>query len=959
MPVKRISDAQISFCRSSPRTGNQIPRIMQSVNIVSTNYSRYGVSVYDRLYRKDKNVSAKHRPSSTGVYGHDASTVDHASRSNNNLNLTRSTSAISESDDVATISTNNSRRSVIKRKYKSLITASSKKLITKLYEHGSNSDSFSIFSHKTSQSHHPAQRLGTEEDLIINDLFKRKEISDLPDEVLRNILSNVKDDQRTLVNCLYVNKAFYNATKPTLYERPKFTSTYRVAQFVTSIRTNPQNGLYVRELDLSKLKNGSLNGKSISNTGVVADSPDVDEYNPMRTRTGSVTSFTSVTSTANSNTALSITTNNKDVALAGWRDWRYRHDPLYSSPVLNSYNAKRTVSRAPSIKSSHSSSSLTLFPGLKSKESFAQLSEGKSSDNGNNGKRQRSNSSVSSITNSLMSSLYNGSHISLNTTLSGSDNNSSKTQSKGKSSSSPGNPNDSSGEQDSIISSSSQIDTNTFGMTSSKSTSSTSNWFRMKLHGNGTRKLRLRSNKAISSKKDEQQNEESAQTAQKIETPIIKRTEPFSTPHPYTNKFLLKYAQYKDLPLGYILHILDHCPYLYILDLSNLTLCTDFEIIEGRRYKGRKQRFGSSRALPVVQESVISTDVPNDLDVIYLTDSSKTYEYYDRLRNTNKHKRSSSSNNLWSIPNQGWSDAPAPIGSHKNDLRRTHSQTIGRSNVELRKLNASEIFEHIATNQKSAYSTHLRVYMKNVLWCTQDMVKSFVLENFDQQAENLVEDKSSEMFIPDMNFSFENSGLNRNFVWTCEGNLQEFIAMVVLDEVNRKDDLEIENLFNIKAERILTPTNGPERAPEVHYISNVFTVSYGFQSNKKREMKFRVTILKTDTPMYFSIKKLADDYTSVVIKLQTNKNVALHGSETADIINTDQGSVLPEDVPEDNNADDTNNGENTIAQPFSNDPKERIERITQEIVARLKDLRGSDLRRNIGENNYVRERFLL
>lgn len=124
-------------------------------------------------------------------------------------------------------------------------------------------------------------------------------------------------------------------------------------------------------------------------------------------------------------------------------------------------------------------------------------------------------------------------------------------------------------------------------------------------------------------------------------------------------------------------------------------------------------------------------------------------------------------------------------------------------------------------------------------------------------------------------------------------------------------------------------------------------------------MKFRVTILKTDTPMYFSIKKLADDYTSVVIKLQTNKNVALHGSETADIINTDQGSVLPEDVPEDNNADDTNNGENTIAQPFSNDPKERIERITQEIVARLKDLRGSDLRRNIGENNYVRERFLL
>lgn len=151
---------------------------LQNVNIESNNYSRYGTSVYEKLYHN--------RNSSNNNAGKNVSTIaklpsiSQKSRNKNGSSCSRSAtqSPIStfksplsnqnqasapedlvstgqrRSDDIAsldneTIVTMNSRKSRIKKKYKSLISTSSKKLMNKLYDHGASSDSFSIFSLKT------------------------------------------------------------------------------------------------------------------------------------------------------------------------------------------------------------------------------------------------------------------------------------------------------------------------------------------------------------------------------------------------------------------------------------------------------------------------------------------------------------------------------------------------------------------------------------------------------------------------------------------------------------------------------------------------------------------------------------------------------------------------------------------------------------------------------------------
>lgn len=59
---------------------------------------------------------------------------------------------------------------------------------------------------------------------------------DLPPEILDLIFSFL--DQKTLVNVLYVSQKGRNSAIPILYRRPYFTTTYRLAQFVTTVSSN-------------------------------------------------------------------------------------------------------------------------------------------------------------------------------------------------------------------------------------------------------------------------------------------------------------------------------------------------------------------------------------------------------------------------------------------------------------------------------------------------------------------------------------------------------------------------------------------------------------------------------------------------------------------------------------------------------------------------------------------------
>lgn len=132
---------------------------LQNVNIVSNNYSRYGTSVYDKLYHNNGSGSNNAGKNSTTVGK--LSSISQKSRSKqrhgSNCSRSMSQSPLStfksplsnqnqssapddlasigqrRSDDVTsldneTIITMNSRKSRIKKKYKSLISTSSKNL---------------------------------------------------------------------------------------------------------------------------------------------------------------------------------------------------------------------------------------------------------------------------------------------------------------------------------------------------------------------------------------------------------------------------------------------------------------------------------------------------------------------------------------------------------------------------------------------------------------------------------------------------------------------------------------------------------------------------------------------------------------------------------------------------------------------------------------------------------------
>ncbi|KAK9361576.1 hypothetical protein V1504DRAFT_75755 [Lipomyces starkeyi] len=103
----------------------------------------------------------------------------------------------------------------------------------------------------------------------------RPTLDTLPLEVLDEICSSLP--QQALLSTVSTCKSLACSAYVYLYQEPRFTSTYRFAQFVSVITHDRTLASYVRSLDLSTIENG-LKG---------------------------------------------------NVVLAGWRDWKYRSEPLY------------------------------------------------------------------------------------------------------------------------------------------------------------------------------------------------------------------------------------------------------------------------------------------------------------------------------------------------------------------------------------------------------------------------------------------------------------------------------------------------------------------------------------------------------------------------------------------------------------------------------------------------------
>lgn len=173
-----------------------------------------------------------------------------------------------------------------KMKYKSLLTDVSRKASLLLMK---------------MQSLHQQQTLKATQ-LLWN---RCKAFSQLPTEIQIHVFTFV-DDHDAYRKCLLVSKRFYQLSKPFLYQKVCFTSTYRFAQFITCLRVNSTLGTYVIEADLLQLKPGNYELEmALEEEDEQMENEDVYQ--------------------------------NPAAILAGWRDWKFKNNPLYAlhpGPVI-------------------------------------------------------------------------------------------------------------------------------------------------------------------------------------------------------------------------------------------------------------------------------------------------------------------------------------------------------------------------------------------------------------------------------------------------------------------------------------------------------------------------------------------------------------------------------------------------------------------------------------------------
>ncbi|EGV60326.1 hypothetical protein PSN45_001918 [Yamadazyma tenuis] len=148
----------------------------------------------------------------------------------------------------------------------------------------------------------------------------------LPIEIQFHVFSflSKKDLQSTIV----VNKDFYKLSKKFLYKNLVFDSSFRFAQFITILRINSKLGNLVETIDLSGLKPCDYDVQDDSNA---------------------LTNQTSISSDSNDEEGELVFADN-DKVKAGWRDWKFLRNPLYSSGL----GLTRISSNSPSFNSNKS-----------------------------------------------------------------------------------------------------------------------------------------------------------------------------------------------------------------------------------------------------------------------------------------------------------------------------------------------------------------------------------------------------------------------------------------------------------------------------------------------------------------------------------------------------------------------------------------------------------------------------
>lgn len=386
----------------------------------------------------------------------------------------------------------------------------------------------------------------------------------LPDNIKQKILKMLIFDQKALVNCLYVNKNFETMTLPILYYYPKFTSTYRVGQFVTTILNNSKLADFVKILNFSNI-----------------DYP-LELSNEEKQKYHYQLIFGTMTRS-------DIFGSDQRPILAGWRDWKYRHHSLYGMPTVKRMRTGST--------STSSSATLTVRWGSDVLDaSYSTL-----------GGRCGSSSSITLVNNSIRSRSFSASGSGYG---SGSDSLFKMNYSLSRS----------------VSISSNKIKTERKGIMGSIKKafgiSSTTKKANAKTKTKKMKRHQVEQNRNKSSSKNLsniKQNLNEMDDIEKDDDDIsINYRQPFTTSHPRQNHFLNQYTFNKDLPAGYILHLIKSCKNVKELSLDGITISSDFEILNYDTFDwgtGMGKLISAGKPLKEFSNFIFWSDTNREMDI--------------------------------------------------------------------------------------------------------------------------------------------------------------------------------------------------------------------------------------------------------------------------------------------------------------------------------------------------------
>lgn len=343
------------------------------------------------------------------------------------------------------------------------------------------------------------------------------QFKELPSDVVKRIIGMVTD-QRDLVNCLYVNKEFHKYSKQNLYRYPKFTSSYRFAQFVHAIMNNHELPPLVEVFDLSMIT-----------TPISLTAAEKTRYQDKLVY--------------GTTAAMDVLNDKSRVVYAGWRDWKYRNNPQYNGSIDWRTRRSNSLSAISSLPRPH----FELIDGRN--HSFNSLVEMR---------RYKTNSSSSSS-------------FSL---LTGKGKKEGKKRSQDckalrkRSNSLP-----------KIKDSSSRGDNSLFkalkkSFSREKSTKQKDEFRRSSVNvvGGGCSgregTMRRRGNRGSVGVKF---------GGKSVEV-VSARVVPFEKPHPRMNDMLKQYCFHRDVPIGYVMHVLMECRQLREINFNHVLLSTDYEM---------------------------------------------------------------------------------------------------------------------------------------------------------------------------------------------------------------------------------------------------------------------------------------------------------------------------------------------------------------------------------------------